>query len=618
MTINAIPGGTNKTVRNKRASSLSLRNRLLITFLLLAALPLLITSAISGLINAQGLRNESLSQLTSVAQLKSNEINTWVSTLQINLDLILQNKDFAENTSAVVKKSEEANTAKTDLYKTFETANTITKYFEELFILDENGVVILSTNASQEGKIYSTQSLFEEGLKGHYVTPPAYDISLSKYSIIFSQPIQNKNGQVIGVLAGRANLDVLAQIMIERAGLGETGETYLVGANYVLLSQSRFQEAKTKIGETYIRTAGTKKSIEGQSFGTGLYNDYRNVPVLGSYLWIPELRIALIAEQNQSEALQAINQATQISLGLAVLTLIIASYAAFLVTRSIITPISQLVTIAENITSGNLEVYAQIKRKDEIGVLATAFNTMTNRLRELIGTLEQRVAERTKALATSTEVSRRLSTILDEKKLVTEVVQQIQSAYNYYHGQIYLLDESGQTLILAGATGEGGRTLLERKHSVSIEKGLVGRVARSKSSVLVPDTSQDAEWLPNPLLPDTKAEIAVPILLGDVLLGVIDMQDNIIGDIFAEDVDFLSAIANQVAVGLQNARSYASIQARAEREALITSINQKIQNETTVESALQVAVREVGHALGTQVKVRLMQAGAPIKKNDAN
>ncbi len=597
MTINAIPGGANnKPAHNKRTGALSLRNRLLITFLLLAALPVLLTGIISGLINAQGLRNASLAQLTSVAQLKASEIDSWVSTLQINLDLVLQGRDLSENMSAVLKKTADAETARTSLRNRFNSVNKTTGYFEELFILDREGVVVVSTNTSQEGKIYSTQAIFHEGLKGSYLTPPAYDISLSKYSIVFSQPIQSISGEVIGVLAGRANLAVLDQIMLVRAGLGETGETYLVGANYALLSQSRFENFK--IGETYIRTNGTRNSIETQSTGADLYNDYRNVPVLGSYLWIPELRIALIAEQDQSEALQSSNRAFGITLGLMVLTLIIASFVAFLVTGSITTPISQLVTIAENVTSGNLESVAYVERKDEIGVLATAFNTMTSRLRELIGSLEQRVADRTRALATSSEVSRRLSTILDQKELVNEVVNQVKNAFGYYHTQIYFIDESNENLIMAGGTGEAGEMMLAQFHKVAKGRGLVGRAAESNQVVLVSNTSQNPEWLPNKLLPDTRSEVAIPISVGNEVMGVLDVQQNIIDGLQQEDIDSLQSIANQIAVALQNIKSTKAVAKRAVELQTVARISTVAATISDVQKMLESVVHLTQRGFG--------------------
>lgn len=189
----------------------------------------------------------------------------------------------------------------------------------------------------------------------------------------------------------------------------------------------------------------------------------------------------------------------------------------------------------------------------------------TNRELQILNTsLEARISERTRVIQTTAEVSRRLSTILDTNELVLQVVEQVNTAFNYYHTHIYLLDEEGKTLKMVGGTGEVGQTLLERGHTVSIERGLVGQAARTHRTVLVPDTGADANWLPNPLLPDTKSEIAVPIIYGDIVLGVLDVQQNVVNGLTVEDQNLLESIASQAAIALQNASVLESFQQNAE------------------------------------------------------
>jgi nitrate/nitrite-specific signal transduction histidine kinase len=298
-----------------------------------------------------------------------------------------------------------------------------------------------------------------------------------------------------------------------------------------------------------------------------------------------------------------------VTLILAVVMAGIAGALGFLFARRMVEPIQTLTEAAGAIGAGDLSARPLIPSDDEIGILAGTFNNMARQIRDRIGTLEHSVADRTKALAAFREVSR-LSSIPDEKRLAAEVVDQVKKAFNYYHAQIFFFDKAGENLIMAGSTGEVGRILLAGGQEIPKTEGPVGRAAKSNAPVLVGDTSQDPTWLPNPLLPKTKSEAAVPIAVGDQVLGVLDVQHNIANGMTPADIDLLQSIANQVAVAVRYARSDTRVQQEVEREALIASISQKIQETTTVENALQVAVRELGRALGTRA-TRVVLSASP-------
>ena len=215
MSKNSSPTLAGKTT--SALQSMSLQTRLLLTSVLLVLIPALITTTISTYISSQGLTNAAFDQLESVATLKENQIRIWLDTLQTSLELVFADQQSIRLVTAVINQEEEENNNafldKSKLRFVLERYTGLSGYFTEIFIMNTNGVVLLSTIENQEGKIFSNQNFFTEGIKGSFINPPTYEPAFSNYSIIISQPLVGQHGKNIGVLAGRVNLATLGSIM---------------------------------------------------------------------------------------------------------------------------------------------------------------------------------------------------------------------------------------------------------------------------------------------------------------------------------------------------------------------------------------------------------------------
>lgn len=218
---------------------------------------------------------------------------------------------------------------------------------------------------------------------------------------------------------------------------------------------------------------------------------------------------------------------------------------------------------------------------------------------------EEAVVQRAAELATVARVSSAAATILDADKLLLEVVNLTKEQFNLYHSHIYLLNEAGDTLVLAAGAGEPGRQMVAEGLSIPLdrEQSLVARAARDRQGTIVNDVTQAPDFLPNPLLPDTRSELAVPLIVGERVLGVFDVQSDQVDRFTPEDVNIQTTLASQIAVALQNVRAFSQAQRQAERETTLNVIGQKIQSATTVEAVLQIAARELGRALGAPLTI---------------
>ena len=211
------------------------------------------------------------------------------------------------------------------------------------------------------------------------------------------------------------------------------------------------------------------------------------------------------------------------------------------------------------------------------------------------------LARFTNQLSTAADVSKQLSSILDVDRLLQKIVSLVQSRFHLYHVHVYLLDEENEVLHMHAGSGEVGRQLRENNHQISLhtKNSLVVRAVRSRETILVDDVSREPSFLPNPLLPDTQSEIAVPMVMGDKVLGVLDVQDDESNRFDQIDVDTFNTFSGHIAAAVQNALLFAE-QKEAEAALLLYASRLQSLNEIgkailTSESPEKIAKTAVQH-----------------------
>ncbi len=249
--------------------------------------------------------------------------------------------------------------------------------------------------------------------------------------------------------------------------------------------------------------------------------------------------------------------------------LLLVPIVAILFSQTIAKPIIEITHSAEAVASGNLNVTLAVDADDEIGTLAQSFNMMTARLRTLVGSLETQVSRRTHGLELAAEIGSQLTRITDQRELLKTAVDIIGAQFHMYYTQIYLVDTLGHTLRLQAGTGDIGDELMRRAHYLTIGEGSInGMAALEKTSIVIEDTRHSPLFRPNDLLPHTRSEMAVPLLIGTRLLGTLNMQADQPGLLSKNDIITFNVLASQLAVALQNADLFTeTIDAQASIEA---------------------------------------------------
>jgi len=445
-------------------------------------------------------------------------------------------------------------------------------------LLDADGLNQIDTRMGENHTVVSEagapyfQGVLESGKP--YISDILFDPQKGKPKIYLAAPVFDEQNHILGVLRVEYEAETLQNIIGSQNELiGAASFAVLLDENHTIIGHGADanslyrdipQSADIEKGIAHIDTT-PYFSLELESDDRTGGDDKAAAVRMSSKPWV-----TIYAQQGEvfSQPLQRQIQSSLILLSVLLLGVFIIANIS---TNLLVNPIIQLTEFAKQIKTGNLKVRANSTSTDEIGTLAAVMNDTVEQLESTLSHFEERFAERTADLEvarslsekranqfeTISEISRVITSEQKTENLLPLVARLISESFNFYHTGIFLVDNTGQFAMLQAASSAGGKNMLNRGHKLEIGgNSIVGYVAQFGIPRISLDVGQDAVYFNNPDLPNTRSEMALPLKIGERIIGALDVQSEKPGAFTQSDANTLGILADQVAISLENARLF--------------------------------------------------------------
>lgn len=538
----------------------SLQALLLTSFVVIVTIPTLMATTLSTIGAYTSSQTQTFNTLKAISNLKASEVSTLVRDFGNDTNKLQSDQGFLVNALSVLTDKDTdpsllENSKRVVRSRVQATLGAEEEEYVEVMVLNTQGDVLISTIPNNEGLNYEKELFFRQGTLGLY-TGFSHISAFGSSNMIVSVPIYGIDGRVIrGVLAMRSDANSIRTVMENTPGF-ENAETYLVDKDFRPVTT-------TRIAANQVSTQASLEAILGNvTDGQGIYDNYDGQPVLGHYQWFEDMQVALIAEVPLDFVVASSVRSLVGSVILAFFVIAIAITAVAISARSIVHPITELAEITENFAAGKLSARASVDRKDEIGALARSYNYMAAQFQEIIGGLEQRVADRTRDLESQTDrlrVTAEISRDVASARVLSELLERssllIRDRFGFHHVGIFLLDSSRDFAVLVASPTEAGKQMLASNHRLRVgEASIVGRVSATGEPRVSRNTEADLAYHHNPLLPNTRSEMALPLRAENKVIGVLDIQSNTPNAFNDDDVSIMQILADQLAAAIERTR----------------------------------------------------------------
>lgn len=519
----------------------SLRTRLIIYFISLAIIPLLIVGVVLAYRAYESQAVQALTTQSQVARRVSGEVESFIRQRENELLFLTDLRGLPRLAPEEQRSLMSALLASQSIYN-------------DLILLDAEGQEQIYLSRLS---VISADNLADRAGAAEFEVPKAtgetYFSSVEfvertgEPNMIISVPLVDlQTGDFVGALVATLRFKPIWDLMAGTEVIG-SGKVYMVDADNRVIAHPN---PTIVLQETHMVLP------DEDQFTTGL--DGTEVALAYTAISLNEQTFEVVAEQPRGEALALAQSNILITIAAILIAIIISGSLGVAAASQITRPINDLAVTAQVISEGDLSKKAAVTTKDEIGALAVAFNNMAEQLSDSIQNLESRVMARTRDLQLAGEVARQITTVLDIKELLPQLVEQTKTTFDLYFVSVFLYQPETERLVVAAGTGEAGKQMLASGLGFHLEArpSLVAKAGRERHHVIINDVSQEEAHAKNPYLPDTKSEAVLPMMIGDQLIGVLGLQSEMVNRFGPDDLAIFTTLAEQIAIAVRNAQLY--------------------------------------------------------------
>ena len=377
--------------------------QLAVAFFVLSTLPVAFVTYVTTVSAEKTIRQGVESHLFAITEMRAADFDRWVRSVEGMIESIAQRPLVVDLTAALVAQAKEEAPADPSVPARLRDMHLrphlqVEGLFEAFVIVDaESGEALLSTDVAQVGTSQIEEAQYEEGRAATYVGQVMFSPALGRTAMHVATPIGRFGEAASGVLVGRVDLGVIQEIISRSSDAHETEDVYFVSRSGLFATEPRFGEGDAL--QRPVKSDGVERALAGEA-GVARYDDYRGVSVLGSFRWLPDHQMALIAEIDVSEAFAAIHQARVLGLALLGGAIAVFSFFGIALARGMTHPLRRIAASAAKIGRGEFGHRIGSSRVDELGDLARAFDEMAEDLQRITASrddLDREVVRRREA-----------------------------------------------------------------------------------------------------------------------------------------------------------------------------------------------------------------------------